>query len=137
MKKWMFLIAFGLVLVGFQAKTAHAVDTPLGVAQCGGNPGYVTCQELTGIVSGPPVSIQNIGPLQCFPNPGDNCSAPEPIQCKITWSSGYTITQWAGPSGSCHVTYGSEVLGSFSYWGVGQPTHTAIAPAQGANYNSQ
>ena len=122
-----FLIAFAVFFSGFQAKTANAT-TPMGVAQCGGKPAYWTCMELTGIVSGTPVSIQNIGPLQCFPSPTDNCTGPEPIQCKVTWSSGYSITQWAGETGSCHAMYSGEVLGSWKGWGINEPVFTYTAP---------
>ena len=129
MKKWMFLLAFSVFLIGFQAKSAYAVQ--IGVASCGGNPGYVMCQELTGVISGPPVSIQNLGPIACGPDPNPSpgwpgCPNPESLQCKIGWSNGYSIEQFA--SSSCSQTYGSEVLGSWESWGENQAAHSYIAP---------
>lgn len=128
----MFFIAFVYFLVSFQAKTANAA-TPIGVAQCGGKPQYWTCTELTGIISGPPISIQNLGPPPCFPDPGNpnyQCPAAgfQANQCKIGWSNGYTLTQVAEVNNSCGQTYSGEVLGSWKGWGVNEPVFTYTAP---------
>jgi hypothetical protein len=133
MKKMMFLLAFSVFLVGFQAKSAHAT-TPIGVPECGGNPGYVTCVELMGVISGPPVSIQNLGLEPCFPDPnptpGWTGCGPEGngVQCRISWSNGYSIQQVAITNNSCSQTYGSEVLGSWKSWGENLPAGNYTAP---------
>jgi hypothetical protein len=126
MKKWAFLIVLVCVLVSFQAKTAHA-GPPIGVAQCSivdTNHPDEMCTELTGIVSGPPTYIQNIGPIPCSGPHSSLCGN----QCKIGWSSGYTITQDAMVNNSCHDTYNDEVLGSWQAWGTNLPTNSYIAP---------
>ena len=130
MKKWMFLLAFSVVLMGFQAGKAHAV--PIGVPECGGNPGFVMCTELTGVISGPPVSIQNLGPMPCYPDPhptpGWTGCGVEGNQCKIGWSNGYSIQQAAITNNSCSQTYGSELLGSWQSWGENMSASTYTAP---------
>jgi len=126
MKKWMFLLAVVGVLVGFHVESAHAV--PVGVPECGGHPGYVMCTELMGIISGPPVSIQNLGLRQDTPTPGPFPTPPPYSLCRITWSNGYSNQQPALVNGSCSQTYAGEVLGSWRSWGASGAASTYTAP---------